>query len=84
MTTSFVGDVDNPPANVPIGTLVGGYYAMIDNPPTAPGPGDDYWSATPPGATRYKSAMAVEYDSSTYRYTMHLTGDSPYRTSFKG
>ena len=77
-------DVDNPPANVPIGTLVGGYYAMIDNPPTAPGPGDDYWSATPPGATRYKSAMAIEYDSSTYRYTMHPTGDSPYKDQLQG
>jgi hypothetical protein len=41
-------DVDNPPpGEVLIGDLVGGYYAMIDNPPTSPGPGDAYWSATP-------------------------------------
>lgn len=51
-------DVDSPPPPpVYIGDLVGGYYAMIDNPPTSPGGGDAYWSATPPGATRYKSAL---------------------------
>jgi hypothetical protein len=42
-------DVDNPPpGEVLIGDLVGGYYAMIDNPSTSPGPGDAYWSASPP------------------------------------
>jgi hypothetical protein len=39
-----------PPASVAIGDLVGGYYAMIDNPPTSPGGGDAYWSASPPGS----------------------------------
>ena len=38
-----------------IGDLVGGYYAMIDNPPTSPGPGDDYWSVTPPDSRRYRA-----------------------------
>lgn len=55
-------DVDNPPppppAAVEIGDLVGGYYAMIENPPTEPGPGDAYWSATPPGASRYVAVLA--------------------------
>ena len=34
------------PPYIYIGDLVGGYYAMIDNPPTSPGPGDAYWSAS--------------------------------------
>ena len=59
-------DVDNPPpGEVLIGDLVGGYYAMIDNPPTSPGPGDAYWSASPPGADRWRvnfSAGASGYD----------------------
>ena len=46
-------DVDNPPSETLIGDLVGGYYAMIDNPPTSPGGGDAYWSASPPGSSRY-------------------------------
>lgn len=60
-------DVDTPPAGeVLIGDLVGGYYAMIDNPSTSPGPGDDYWSASPPGADRWRvnfSAEASGYSS---------------------
>lgn len=48
-------DVDNPPpGEVLIGDIVGGYYAMIDNPSTPPGPGDAYWSASPPGADRWR------------------------------
>ncbi len=55
-------DVDNPPpGEVLIGDLVGGYYAMIDNPPTSPGPGDDYWSASPPGASRWVATFAPGY-----------------------
>lgn len=50
-------DVDNPPSEVLIGDLVGGYYAMIDNPPTSPGPGDAYWSASPPGVDRYAAVF---------------------------
>ena len=46
-------DVGNPPIAVSIGDLVGGYYAMIDNPPTSPGPGDPYWSVSPPSSSRY-------------------------------
>jgi hypothetical protein len=42
------------PPPVYIGDLVGGYYAMVDNPSTSPGGGDAYWSATPPGADRFR------------------------------
>jgi len=44
-----------PAASSLIGDLVSGYYAMIDNPPTSPGPGDDYWSVTPPDSRRYRA-----------------------------
>lgn len=55
-------DVDNPPpGEVLIGDLVGGYYAMIDNPSTSPGPGDDYWSASPPGASRWVATFYPGY-----------------------
>lgn len=57
-------DVDNPPppppAAVEIGDLVGGYYAMVDNPSTSPGPGDAYWSASPPGADRWRVNFSAE------------------------
>jgi len=43
-----------PSGDIYIGTYVDGYYAMVDNPPTPPGPGDYYWSATPPGPKRYQ------------------------------
>jgi hypothetical protein len=49
-----------PATSVLIGDLVGGYYAMVDDPPTSPGPGDDYWSVTPPGSTRYKSQVYID------------------------
>ena len=42
------------PPYIYIGDLVGGYYAMIDNPPTPPGGGDAYWSISPPGADRFR------------------------------
>lgn len=42
------------PPPVYIGDLVGGYYAMVDNPSTSPGGGDPYWSATPPGTDRFR------------------------------
>jgi len=44
-----------PATSVLIGDLVGGYYAMVDDPPTYPGPGDDYWSVTPPDSRRYRA-----------------------------
>ncbi|CAB4172428.1 hypothetical protein UFOVP935_11 [uncultured Caudovirales phage] len=75
-------DVDNPPSEVLIGDLVGGYYAMIDNPPTAPGPGDDYWSASPPGSTRYKSAMTTNFSGSSSK--MHPLGSSPWDLQIQG
>ena len=60
-------DVDSPPVGeVAIGDLVDGYYAMIDNPSTPPGPGDAYWSASPPGADRWRvnfSADASGFDA---------------------
>jgi len=48
-----------------IGDLVGGYYAMVDNPPTPPGGGDAYWSVTPPGADRFRGFWAAEPSSGT-------------------
>ena len=42
-----------------IGDLVSGYYAMIDNPPTSPGPGDDYWSVTPPTSDRWRGTATI-------------------------
>ena len=42
-----------------IGDLVGGYYAMVDNPPTSPGPGDDYWSVTPPTSDRWRGTATI-------------------------
>lgn len=41
--------------DVHIGDLVDGYYAMVDNPSTSPGPGDVYWSLTPPDSRRYQA-----------------------------
>ena len=51
-------DVADPPYYPPgvyIGDLVDGWYAMIDAPPTAPGPGDVYWSVSAPGTNRYRA-----------------------------
>lgn len=42
------------PPPIYIGDLVGGYYAMVDDPSTSPGGGDPYWSATPPGTDRFR------------------------------
>ena len=62
-----------------IGDLVGGYYAMIDNPPTSPGPGDDYWSVTPPGSSRYMIAGTTYDDYSTHYCTMSVNTTSPVK-----
>jgi len=43
------------PGRTLIGDLVDGYYAMVDDPPTPPGPGDDFWSVTPPDSRRYQA-----------------------------
>ncbi len=40
--------------SVAIGELVNGYYAMVANPSTSPGPGDPYWSVTPPTSDRWR------------------------------
>lgn len=40
--------------SVHIGDIVSGYYAMVDDPSTTPGPGDPYWSPTPPGSDRFR------------------------------
>jgi len=42
------------PPPIYIGDLVGGYYAMVDDPSTSPGGGDPYWSASPPGTDRFR------------------------------
>ena len=68
-----------PPASVAIGDLVGGYYAMIDNPPTSPGGGDAYWSASPPGSSRYVATFKPGYGmGDAYGGTnMYLPPSSP-------
>ena len=67
-----------------IGTYVGGYYAMIDNPPTAPGPGDAYWSASAPGATRYHSMVYPDLGYTTL-LTMKDGSTSPWiQSQFQG
>lgn len=72
------------PGYVYIGDLVGGYYAMIDNPPTAPGPGDDYWSATPPGAGRSISFIYIDLGSGT-NIVMKDSTTSPWiQSQFQG
>lgn len=49
------------PPPVYIGDLVGGYYAMVDNPSTSPGPGDPYWSASPAGTDRWRGYFGYFY-----------------------
>ena len=43
------------PVIVDIGDFVDGYYAMVQNPPTPPGPDDDYWSLGEPDSRRYQA-----------------------------
>ena len=43
------------PVIVAIGDLIDGYYAMVENPPTPPGPDDDYWSLDAPDSRRYQA-----------------------------
>ena len=47
------------PVIVAIGDLIDGYYAMVENPPTPPGPDDDYWSETPPTSDRWRGMLTV-------------------------
>lgn len=57
------------PVIVDIGDLIDGYYAMVENPPTSPGPGDDYWSETPPTSDRWRGTLTVSLSgapSATY------------------
>ena len=75
-------DVDNPPpGEVLIGDLVGGYYAMIDNPPTSPGPGDAYWSASPPGLARY---VAVFQSGFGVDMSLSPASTGPWRELIRG
>ena len=48
------------PVIVDIGDLVDGYYAMVENPPTLPGPADDYWSVTPPTSDRWRGTVTIQ------------------------
>lgn len=50
------------PVVVEIGDLIDGYYAMVENPPTSPGPGDDYWSLSAPDSRRYQAWSRLEVD----------------------
>ncbi len=53
------------PVIVAIGDFVDGYYAMVENPPTLPGPDDDYWSETAPDSRRYQAWSRLEVDITT-------------------
>ena len=66
-----------PPAAIYIGDLVGGYYAMVDEPTTLPGSGDPYWSSAPPGTYRYRALMFV-YISEDY-ITVSKSSTGPFR-----
>ncbi len=48
---------------VSIGDLVSGYYAMVDDPSTSPGPADPYWSLTPPTASRWRGYWFGNYSA---------------------
>lgn len=64
-----------PPTPPLIGDLVGGYYAMIDEPPTPPGPGDDYWSVTPPTSDRWRGTATIGLsDTPSATYPSNLIG----------
>lgn len=61
-----------------IGDLVDGYYAMVDNPTTLPGPGDPYWSLTAPNPTvRFR---AIPYDDTFYPSSFFVLGVSDLST----
>lgn len=61
-----------------IGDVVDGYYAMVDNPTTLPGPGDPYWSLTPPHPTvRFR---AIPYDDTFYPSSFFVLGVSDLST----
>lgn len=53
------------PVVVEIGDFIDGYYAMVENPPTPPGPGDDYWSASAPDSRRYQAWSGLEVSAAT-------------------
>lgn len=64
------------PPYIYIGDLVGGYYAMIDNPPTYPGPDDPYWSSVAPGPDRYRTMLYYDtINGCNLSYPDHITGD---------
>ena len=67
-----------PAASSLIGDLVSGYYAMIDNPPTSPGPGDDYWSVTPPDSRRYRARIpiSIAYAETEFSKTIGTQGQT--------
>lgn len=67
------------PVVVDIGDEVDGWYAMVENPPTSPGPDDPYWSATPPGSSRYMIACTTYDDYSTHYCTMSVRTTSPVK-----
>ena len=72
------------PSYVYIGDLVGGYYAMIDNPPTSPGPGDAYWSAAPPGAGRAISFIYIDPGGGTNIVMKDSTASPWIQSQFQG
>lgn len=72
------------PPYVYIGDLVGGYYAMIDNPPTSPGPGDAYWSAAPPGAGRAISFIYIDPGGGTNIVMKDSTASPWIQSQFQG
>ena len=62
------------PVIVAIGDLIDGYYAMVENPPTPPGPDDDYWSVTAPDSRRYQAWSRFEVESIAFNSPLAWAG----------
>ena len=70
------------PPSVLIGYMVGGYYAMVDNPSTSPGPGDAYWSLTPPSADRWIARhWSYDFPGYVFNETMPIGPSSASETA---
>ena len=62
------------PVIVDIGDFVDGYYAMVQNPPTPPGPDDDYWSLDEPDSRRYQAWSRFEVESIAFNSPLAWAG----------
>ncbi len=66
------------PFIIEIGDLIDDWYAMVENPPTPPGPDDDYWSPSPPDSRRYQAwswaeVLAALLNSPAYWASQSMT-----------